>query len=236
MLPDRKYYQRLQPNVRLCTLSHYAPTDPNQAKRLDTRCFAPLEEGTTSQLSMSSQKRLLQQFRTIQGLDFEETFAPVLRIDSVHTLFAIFAGKRLYIIQTNIKNAFLHSTTILKSMSSNQKALPMSIIPTLFFLSTKHFTVSNKCPDYVFASDTSMYIRAETILVISGNAVINELSHHIQTVNNGEVKSFLGLKVVRNHQKHTISINQPSYIDRLLAKFNMTNVKSASTQSSEWLQ
>ena len=80
-----------------------------------------------------------------------------------------------------------------------------------------------------------MYIRAETILAISGNAVINELSHHIQTVNKGEVKSFLGLKVVRNHQKHTISINQPGYIDRLLAKFNMTNVKSASTQSSKWL-
>ena len=29
MLPDRKFYQRLQANVPLCTLSHYVPTDPN---------------------------------------------------------------------------------------------------------------------------------------------------------------------------------------------------------------
>jgi len=81
-----------------------------------------------------------------------------------------------------------------------------------------------------------MYIRDETILAVyvddiliarpsiqSCNAVVTELPHHMEIVNKGEVKSFIGPKVVRNHQKHTISIGQPGYIDRLLAKFNMTN-------------
>jgi hypothetical protein len=61
----------------------------------------------------------------------------------------------------------------------------------------------------------------------SCNTVVKELSHHIEVVNKGEVKSFLGLKVVR--KRHRISISQPGYIDRLLTKFNMTNAKSAST-------
>ena len=87
----------------------------------------------------------------------------------------------------------------------------------------------------------SIYIRDQIILAVyvddilvagpsihSCNAVITELSHQIEVVNKGEVKSFLGLKVVRNHQMHSISISQPGYIDRLLAKFNMTNAKSAS--------
>jgi hypothetical protein len=34
----------------------------------------------------------------------------VVRIDSVHTLFAISAAKGLYIVQADIKNAFLHSS------------------------------------------------------------------------------------------------------------------------------
>ena len=42
-------------------------------------------------------------------LDFDETFAPVVRIDTVRTLFAIAAAKDLCIIQVDCKSAFLHS-------------------------------------------------------------------------------------------------------------------------------
>ena len=91
-------------------------------------------------------------------------------------------------------------------------------------------------------TDTSMYIRGEIILVlyvddilIAGlsfqacSAAAAELSRKLEVVNKGEVKSFLGLNVVRNYEKHAIAISQPGYIDRLLAKFNMTNARSAST-------
>src|SRR5947207_6160230 len=54
------------------------------------------------------------------------------------------------------------------------------------------------------------------------------MKNKLEIVNKGEVKSFLDLNVVRNYEKHAIAINQPGYIDRLLAKFNMTNVKFVS--------
>ena len=94
----------------------------------------------------------------------------------------------------------------------------------------------------VFESDTSIYMREDTILAVyvddilvagpsikSCNVIINELARHIEIINKGEVKSFLGLNIVRNHEQHAISISQPGYIDRLLAKFKMTNAKSAHT-------
>jgi len=97
----------------------------------------------------------------------------------------------------------------------------------------------------VFESDTSIYMRDDIILAVyvddiliaapsieSCNAIINELTRHIEIINKGEVKSFLGLNIVRNHEQHTISISQPGYIDRLLAKFKMTNAKSAHTPFS----
>src|SRR5271170_231173 len=42
-------------------------------------------------------------------LDFDQTFAPVIRIDSVCSLFAICAANDLRIVQVDCKNVFLHS-------------------------------------------------------------------------------------------------------------------------------
>ena len=91
-------------------------------------------------------------------------------------------------------------------------------------------------------TDTSMYIRGDIILavyvddiLIAGpsitacNAAAADLTRKLEVVNKGEAKSFLGLNVVRDYEKHAIAISQPGYIDRLLAKFNMTNARSAST-------
>jgi len=42
-------------------------------------------------------------------LNFDQTFAPIIRIDSMHTLFSVCAGNDLCIIQVDCKNAFLYS-------------------------------------------------------------------------------------------------------------------------------
>jgi len=96
----------------------------------------------------------------------------------------------------------------------------------------------------VLETDTSIYIRESDNIILavyvddiliagpnvkSCNAIVNELSQHIEVVNKGEVKSFLGLNVVRDFNQHAISISQPGYIDYTLAKFNMTNAKSTYT-------
>src|SRR5438046_6503625 len=44
-----------------------------------------------------------------------------------------------------------------------------------------------------------------------------------------DIASFVGLNITRNWEEHSISINQPGYIDRLLARFNMINAKTTST-------
>jgi len=94
----------------------------------------------------------------------------------------------------------------------------------------------------VLEIDISIYIYDDIILVVyiddilitglsiqACNAIIADLSRKCEVVNKDEVKSFLDLNVVRNYEKHAIAISQPGYIDRLLAKFNMMNVKSVFT-------
>ena len=191
--------------------------------------------------SQTNPQAIVKGFAQEAGLDFDETFAPVIRIDSVRTLFAISAGKGLYIIQADIKNAFLHSNSDFQIYVQQPEGFTDANYPHAILLLNKALYGLKQAPRLwylliseiiislgfqVFESDTSMYIRDENILAVyvddiliagpsiqSCNTVINELSHHIEIINKGQVKSFLGLKVVRNHQKHTISISQPGYID-----------------------
>ena len=94
----------------------------------------------------------------------------------------------------------------------------------------------------VLEMDTSIYVCGETILVVyvddiliaslslsSCNSVASEIAQKVEIINKGKVKSFLGLNVGRNYPQHAMSISQPGYIDRLLARFNMTNARSATT-------
>jgi len=230
---------------------------PPGKKALPLRWVCRVKRDSSNNFERYKARIVVKGFAQEAGLDFDETFAPVVRIDSVRTLFAISAGKGLYIIQADIRNAFLHSNSDFQIyvqqpegfadanyphavLLLNKALYGLKQAPRLWYLLISEIVIS--LGFQVFESDTSMYIRDEIILAVYVddiliaspsiqlcNAVISELSHHIEIVNKGEVKSFLGLKVVRNHQKHTISISQPGYIDRLLAKFNMTNAKSAST-------
>src|SRR5436190_16002573 len=53
-------------------------------------------------------------YSQIAGLDFTETFAPVVRIESIHTLLAIAAFYRLYILHADAKTAFLNGISDLE--------------------------------------------------------------------------------------------------------------------------
>jgi len=47
-------------------------------------------------------------YSQIPGIDYEETFAPVVKFDSIRTLLAISAAKNLKLYQFDVKTAFLH--------------------------------------------------------------------------------------------------------------------------------
>ena len=50
-----------------------------------------------------------------------------------------------------------------------------------------------------------------------------------QDARQGSCQKLSWLNIMRNLEQHSISINQPGYIDRLLAHFNMINVRTTST-------
>jgi transposase InsO family protein len=190
-------------------------------------------------------------------LDFDETFAPVIRIDSVRSLFAICAANDLRIVQVDCKNAFLHSRSDFEIYVQQPEGFVDANHPELVLLLNKALYGLKQASRlwYLFLSeiivgmgfraletDPSIYVRGNVIIgvyvddilacslsISACNSFISELAKQIEVVNKGEVRSFLGISVTRNYPQHAISIGQPGYIDYLLAKYNMTNAKSAST-------
>jgi len=131
---------------------------PSGKKALPLRWVCRVKRDAANNFERYKARIVVKGFAQEAGLDFKETFAPVVRIDSVRTLFAISAGKGLYVIQADIKNAFLHSNSDFQiySMCSSQKALSMPIFLMPSFYSTRHFMASNKRLDYGISSSQKL--------------------------------------------------------------------------------
>ena len=91
-------------------------------------------------------------------------------------------------------------------------------------------------------TDLSIYIRGNIIMGIyiddificslnlsSCNSVISQLTQKIEVINKREINSFFDISITHNYCQHAISIGQLGYINRLLAKYNMSNAKSTTT-------
>src|ERR1700742_214337 len=56
-----------------------------------------------------------------------------------------------------------------------------------------------------------------------------ELSNAFDMMNCGEIKHFLGIRVMRDRKTHTIIIDQSHFANQIIIRFNMTDAKPIST-------
>src|SRR5271154_1252957 len=196
-------------------------------------------------------------YAQIVGLDFEETWAPVVRIESVRTLLAIAALMNLYILHIDAKTAFLNGDCDVdiyvqqpevfmdprhpnKVLRLNKSLYGLKQAPRIWYL-----LLCDRICSLGFepcSSDSSIYFHREfgitlavyvdDILVFGPSKALCENFYHaiaqyFQMENKGEVSTFLGLNIRRTSS--TIAINQSGYIDRMLERFQMTDCKPSKT-------
>lgn len=194
-----------------------------------------------------------------KGIDYKETFSPVVRYSSIRVLLALAAKYDLEIHQMDAVSAFLHGDLdeeiymAQPEMFSDGTSKVCRLHKSLYGLKqasrvwyTKLDGALKKFGLKRCVTDPCMYImrKGDKILIVgvyvddlgmasNDAALMNELKAYLRKLFNmkdlGAAKQLLGMRITRDQQAGTISIDQSQYIRDVLDKFNMLDCNPVST-------
>nr|GEY98390.1 hypothetical protein [Tanacetum cinerariifolium] len=155
-------------------------------------------------------------YRQEEGIDFEESFAPVARMEAIRIFLAYAAHKGFTVYQMDVKTTFLHGS-LKEDVYVCQPEGTMD--PTLF---TRRFdddilVVQVNVDDIIFGSTDPRYATLFSDLMKS----------RFEMSLMGEMTFFLGLQV--NQSPSGIFINQSKYVHEILKKYGLNTCDIVST-------
>ncbi|GKA77629.1 putative ribonuclease H-like domain-containing protein [Tanacetum coccineum] len=147
--------------------------------------------------------------RKEEGIDYEEVFAPVARIEAIRLFLAYASFMGFLVYQMDVKSAFLYGTI--------EEEVYVTQPPG--FKDPDH-------PDKVYKVyvDDIIFGSIDKELCTGFEKLMKD---KFQMSSMGELTFFLGLQV--QQKEDGIFISQDKYVAKILKKFNYTDVKSAST-------
>lgn len=197
-------------------------------------------------------------FEQREGVNFEETFASVVKSMSYKALFAIAAKYNLNVVQLDILTAFLnaklkdqifmellegtnHKGDMVAELKQALYGLKQS--PREWYLTLKEWLESQGFCH--FQSNYSVFINHTTKLIVTVyvddllifgpkdlehiKILKQKLNKQFEMIDLGSVHHFLGMKITRDRIEKTITISQGAYISKILERFGMNNSKSVAT-------
>nr|GEV24973.1 hypothetical protein [Tanacetum cinerariifolium] len=202
--------------------------DPPYGKRaIDTKWVYKNKKDKRG-IVIRNKARLVAQGHTQEdGIDYEEDFAPVVRIEAIRLFLAYASFIGFIVYQMDVKSAFLYGTieeevawyeTLAVYLLENgfQRG---TIDQTLFIKKQKGdiLLVQIYVDDIIFDATNKDLCRSFEKL----------MKDKFQMSSMGELTFFLGLQV--KQKKDAIFISQDKYVAEILRKFRLTEGKSAST-------
>ncbi|GJT21466.1 putative ribonuclease H-like domain-containing protein [Tanacetum coccineum] len=155
-----------------------------------------------------------------EGIDYDEVFAPVARIEAIRLFLAYASFKDFVVYQMDVKSAFLYG-----KIEEKVYLLELGMKPCQHICWTMSFKrhkddillVQVYVDDIIFGSTKKELCNA-----------FEKLMHEkFQMSYMGELIFFLVLQV--QQKKDGIFISQDKYVDEILKKFRFTEIKTAST-------
>nr|GEV01151.1 retrovirus-related Pol polyprotein from transposon TNT 1-94 [Tanacetum cinerariifolium] len=155
-------------------------------------------------------------YRQEEGIDFEESFAPVARMEAIRIFLAYATHKSFTVFQMDVKTAFLHGTL----KEDVYVCQPEGTIDLMFFIrrfDNDILVVQVYVDDIIFGSTHLRYTQL----------FYNLMKSCFEMSMMGEMTFFLGLQV--NQSPCGIFINQSNYMLEILKKYGMESCDSVDT-------
>jgi len=186
------------------------------------------------------------------GEDYEEVYAPVARLELLRLLLSISINRGYTIRQLDVKSAFLYGDIDIetylelpegyrkpgKVWKLNKAIYGLKQSPCLWFqhltkaLESMNLSTSDDFdPCILVSKDLYCCVYVDDILIAGKprcvKECINKLQSQFQCTDSGEASLLLGMQIVRTEDK--IRLYQERYINEILTRFNMTEVKPVAT-------
>jgi hypothetical protein len=81
---------------------------PRDVNVIETKCVFKNKQGEDDEAVRNKARLVAQGYSQVEGLDFQETFAPVARLEAIRILLAFAASKRFKLYQMDMKSTFLN--------------------------------------------------------------------------------------------------------------------------------
>ena len=194
-------------------------------------------------------------FSQVQGIDYFETFSPVVRYESVRTMLAIVAKHNLEMTQFDVKTAFLNSSLEEEIFMEQPKGYEdgsnrvchmkkglygLKQAPRNWNSKFKDFVVScglkqSEADPCIFVKDAytddwiiiSLYVD-DGLIACKRKEILNIFMNLLTSefeVTCHEPSCYVGIEITRNRQEKKLCINQQGYITRILNRFGMEECK-----------
>nr|GEU91992.1 hypothetical protein [Tanacetum cinerariifolium] len=194
-----------------------------------------LDQFEILKVSSSTQRLIAVGYSQQKGIDYDEMFAPVARIEAICLFLAYAAHKDFTIFQMDVKTTFLNGILKEEVYVGQPSGFVSKQYPDYVYALDKDLyglkqtpRACKQYPDYVYALDKALYGLKQT-----PRAWYDVLSQFLidSGFQKGEMKFFLGIQV--NQFSDGIFINQSKYILDILKIYGMENCDTVPTPMVE---
>ncbi|EKG09467.1 Integrase catalytic core [Macrophomina phaseolina MS6] len=230
--------------------------DPPKDRRiLSGKWVYKLKRGPHGEVTRYKCRWVVRGFTQEEGIDYDETFASVVKPMSYKALFAIAAALGLEIEQMDVKTAFLygdidheiyveqphHMTDGTPRVCKLRKALyglkqaPRIWYQTLTnFLRGLGFEPINADLGIFVRSNVYIAVYVDDLLIVGPSIaeikkIKRSLRNRFQMTDLGPCSYYLGMSIQRDQQNRILHLSQEAYIDKIIHQFGMDDCKPVNT-------
>eukprot|EP00253_Pinus_taeda_P006645 PITA_06645 len=230
---------------------------PSGRKLVRCKWIYKTKSAANGKITRQKARLVAKGFQQVHGIDYDETFAPVAKMDSIRLTLAIAVAQWWEVHQMDVKNAFLHGdlfeeiymeqphgfiqdsslVCILKKSLYDLKKAPRASYAKMdsFFLSQNFERCKSDPNVYMLRTHDSLLILVLYVddLLITGSSALaiatvkRALHDRFLMTDMGPLHFFLGLEI--SQDATGIKLSQAKYARDLLERFRMTDCKPTPT-------